>query len=285
MHAKDALIARIREVAFRLGTTTLSCSQFTRETGVGIAVVVHHFDSWSAFCAAAGLSSHPRNVKLTDDELFAAMRDAFVTLGGVTNQHRFLKVFPYSRHRFAARGKLWTEILFALRQWCEAKDPAFPYLDQLPTEARPRKGQRPATELAIAAAEGRLPPPKDAGRTMGEFLGFRAMSHAPVNELGVVFLFALVAGELGYSLEMLVPGFPDGQAKRRVRGGRWEPVRIEFEFRASHFQAHNHDPAKCDLIVCWEDDWPGCPVDVLELRKVVREIMEREKARGGATPA
>jgi hypothetical protein len=277
MYTKEELIAKVQEVARRLDTTTISATQFFREAGIGSGAVVHHFDTWSGFCAAAGLASFPRNVKLTDDEVFAAMRDAFVKLGGVTTQRAFLKVFPYSRHRFATRGKRWTEILVALRQWCEKNDPAFPYLEQLPATAPIRRSLRPAT---VIAAAGELPPPRDAARTMGEHLGFRAMTYAPINEIGVVFLFGMVAHELGYSVEMLAAGFPDGDAKRRVQGGRFERVRIEFEWCSSRFRDHGHDPARCDLIVCWEDDWPDCPVDVLELKKVVREIMAREKVTG-----
>ena len=40
---------------------------------------------------------------------------------------------------------------------------------------------------------------------------------------------------------------------------------LEFEVMSSHF---NHDPEKCDLIVCWEHNWKECPpnIDVLELK-------------------
>jgi len=43
---------------------------------------------------------------------------------------------------------------------------------------------------------------------------------------------------------------------------------IEFEAKSSHFDEHKHDPNKCDLIVCWEDDWKERPskIDVLELK-------------------
>jgi hypothetical protein len=34
-------------------------------------------------------------------------------------------------------------------------------------------------------------------------------------------------------------------------------VRIEFEFRSKSFHDHGHDPAGCDLVVCWKHDWPG----------------------------
>jgi hypothetical protein len=30
-----------------------------------------------------------------------------------------------------------------------------------------------------------------------------------------------------------------------------------------------HDPKGCDLIVCWEHNWPECPLEVLELRAIV----------------
>lgn len=43
-------------------------------------------------------------------------------------------------------------------------------------------------------------------------------------------------------------------------------MRIEFEYRSRNFREHRHDPADCDLIVCWEHDWPGAPVEVLKLK-------------------
>ncbi|MEX2453904.1 MAG: hypothetical protein WD470_04330, partial [Rhodospirillaceae bacterium] len=96
--------------------------------------------------------------------------------------------------------------------------------------------------------------------------------HAPVNEHGVVLLFGMVAAELGYAIDGIGASFPDCAAKRLVAAGprdadaRWEPVTVEFEFRSRNFAYHRHDPAACDVIVCWEHDWPGCPIEVLELK-------------------
>jgi hypothetical protein len=28
----------------------------------------------------------------------------------------------------------------------------------------------------------------------------------------------------------------------------------------------------CDIIVCWEHDWPDCPIEVIELRDVIRKL-------------
>jgi hypothetical protein len=30
-----------------------------------------------------------------------------------------------------------------------------------------------------------------------------------------------------------------------------------------------HDERKCDLIVCWEHNWPEAPMEVIELRKFI----------------
>lgn len=90
------------------------------------------------------------------------------------------------------------------------------------------------------------------------------LEYSPVNELGVVFLFGSLARSLGFRVERIRPQFPDAVA---VRAGR--RVRIEFEFRSSSFRVHGHDRRGCDVLVCWEHDWPSCPesIEVVELRR------------------
>jgi len=96
------------------------------------------------------------------------------------------------------------------------------------------------------------------------------LSHAPTNELGVVFLFGAVARELGFMVMRLQQEFPDCEAMREVEPGRWQRLRIEFEYESRNFVTHMHPVAECDLIVCWRHNWEGCPVEVLELGRVVR---------------
>jgi hypothetical protein len=92
---------------------------------------------------------------------------------------------------------------------------------------------------------------------------------APTNEAGVMVLFGAMAAELGFAVLRVQAGFPDCEALRRVEEGKWERVRVEFEFRSGNFALHGHDAAACDLVVCWEHNWEACPVEVLELRRVV----------------
>jgi hypothetical protein len=112
----------------------------------------------------------------------------------------------------------------------------------------------------------------DKGRAvMGEPFDRSPMTNAPVNELGVVLLFGMVAADLGFQVEALWGRFPDCEAKRRVAKGKWQQSRIEFEYESKNFHLHGHDPKGCDVIVCWRHNWKGCPeeLEVIELSRLV----------------
>ena len=69
----------------------------------------------------------------------------------------------------------------------------------------------------------------------------------------------MLALELGFVVGSIEAGFPDCDAKLLRQDETFERVGIEFEFQSRGFQRHDHDPAGCDFIVCWEHDWPECP--------------------------
>lgn len=58
--------------------------------------------------------------------------------------------------------------------------------------------------------------------------------------------------------------YPDAILYREDTG---EAVNVEFEVVDSMFEEHGHDPAKCDLIVCFihDENWKN-PVTIHELR-------------------
>ena len=106
---------------------------------------------------------------------------------------------------------------------------------------------------------------------VGDLINFRGMVYAPLNESGVVFLFAKMAEDLNMYIEEIRPEAPDGIA-RRFTGKGWERLRVEFEYRSSDFKQHSGDADRCDLIICWDHDWAGCPVEVIELRDRIKEM-------------
>ncbi len=105
---------------------------------------------------------------------------------------------------------------------------------------------------------------------MGEPFDRSPMTNAPVNELGVMVLFGMVAAGLGLQVESVQGKFPDCMAKRQVAPGKWQHLRIEFEYESKNFKLHGHDPKGCDMIVCWRHNWKECPaeIEVVELSRL-----------------
>ena len=84
----------------------------------------------------------------------------------------------------------------------------------------------------------------------------------------------MVSSEIGLIVEAVRSAYPDREAKRCIDSNqnRWQRVRIEFESGSSNFKEYGHEPAGCDMIVCWEHDWPDCPLEVIELRSVIDQL-------------
>ena len=113
-----------------------------------------------------------------------------------------------------------------------------------------------------------LPEGIDESLLYGEPFSLEPMATVPTNEAGVMFLFATLARELGYVVIKVQKAFPDCEAFRRLENGRWQRVRIEFEFTSRNFVLHGHDAKGCELLVCWENDWRDCPLEVVELKRI-----------------
>lgn len=282
MHSKDELVAAARAVAARRGTRTLSLGDFRRETGVATKDIYRHFPSWRAFCVAAGAEPALRRTWVRDPEIFAAMRDAFLACGGIVGRGSFDPYFRFSHSVLRRRFGSWSHALAAFDRWVAENAAEFPHKDALTRYVAEMRPVGPPPREATSPPSSFGPPWRSAGGdSCGEPVGFRALMHAPTNELGVVLAFGMVAEELGFVVDAVSPAFPDCTAKRRVGETRWESVRIEFEYRSRNFRDHGHDPASCDVIVCWAHDWPSCPIEVLELREAVARL----RARAQEAPA
>lgn len=103
---------------------------------------------------------------------------------------------------------------------------------------------------------------------VGDRINLEGLRYAPLNENGVIYLFAKLQEKLGIIVEGIQATYPDAKGRRKTKKG-WEEVWIEFEYYSSNFKQHGHDPKECDIIVRWEHDCEECPIDVIELRKYV----------------
>jgi len=110
-------------------------------------------------------------------------------------------------------------------------------------------------------------------RVFGDKVQFKSLSCAPVNELGVVYLFGVLHETFDFKIESIQAGFPDCLARRKIGPNRWEEVRIEFEYESRSFVTHGHDPDGTDVIVCWRHNWADCPekIEVIELSTLLND--------------
>jgi len=106
----------------------------------------------------------------------------------------------------------------------------------------------------------------------GPLMNLPEMVHEPLNEMGVVFAFGLVAGRLGFKVLRFQAAFPDCEALREVVRGQLQRMKLEFEFESRNFLRHGHRIDGCDGIVCWKHNWKECPLEVIELRKEIAKI-------------
>jgi len=132
---------------------------------------------------------------------------------------------------------------------------------------------------------GKYTPPKNLFNEitneegLGEPKELCIMRYTPTNEMGVVVLFAQYMQELGFShFEFIRPGFPDACVFEK-KEGRLHKRYIEFEFKSSQFRQHINNPKhvkiRCDYVVCWEDDFPTCPIKVIELKSRIEKLIQK----------
>jgi hypothetical protein len=84
----------------------------------------------------------------------------------------------------------------------------------------------------------------------------------PTNEQGVVYMTGSIAKDIGYRLTHVQSAYPDAifvSPSQKV-------LKVEFEYASSNFIQHGHDPALCDMVICWNRD-RDLPVPVLELSR------------------
>ena len=275
-HSKESIIQTLRNIAARLGKDTLT--KYDVGGQLPLSSINRYFGNLGNALDAAGLKRtelganfRHRGPVLSDDALMESLRQVEKQVGHEPGTGEYSVLGDYSVKPFRDRYGRWSDVLTRYRRWkAEGAGDA-------EASVRPAAPPTGAAERVVRAALpngiGTLDGPSDS-TLYGEYINFRGLTHAPVNEQGVVFLFGMVSRDLGFVIEALQQGFPDCEGKVCVdpKKSQWRRARIEFEYRASSFREHAHDPKGCDLVVCWENDWPECPVRVVELRTEIIKL-------------
>jgi len=248
---RGKILDYLKELAAKLGKETLTTREVNADGHIHTSTIIRAFGGFSEALIQAGLKPgriYKRNPEVMLEQLATLVKN----LGRYPSKTEINNNLSYHAEHYEKEfGSISKAVERVLERGLSA-DIVQPV--------------GPALPLNISLNRTR------SRRKYGPFIDFRGLRHAPINELGVVFLFGMLANELGFVVEGIQSGFPDCDAKLRRPDGSFERVRIEFEYKSSSFARDRHDPKECDLIVCWEHDWTDCPIEVLELSKVVREL-------------
>jgi hypothetical protein len=275
--SKEEILAAIRQCAGELARCP-TVAELKKRKNVGLRTVRRYFGSYAQALCAAGFDPHGSGYRLSLETLFEDWARVARSIGKIPGLAEYEKHSRHSVGPLLTRFGAWTEVPRGLLQFAREKgldlsksgEPSAEWGDVLEM-IRTHEARNASRSLVGSSSTRSEARPSDAGPLYGSPLNVEALSHAPTNELGVIYLFGMLAGRMGFVVTRIQSGFPDCEAMREVEHNQWRRLRVEFEFESRNFLAHQHDPEKCDLIVCWVHNWPECPetLEVVELSAVV----------------
>jgi len=265
---RDGLIEAVKKAA--AGEPSLTSVEFSKRSGIKISIIYRLFPEggWKEVLKLAGLKDEGSRIPVSDEEILSEFHAVVTSIGKIPTWFLFDNKSKISSDLVRKRFGGTQGTLRRYADWLSQNYPSSTMIREIEGLIK----DEPREEISTSNSARKWP--KVNGTEYGEPIDFRGLRHAPTNELGVVYLFGMIADEMGFLVEALHTAFPDCEAKRIIKGSgkRWQRVLIEFEYRSSNFIEHGHDAKLCDMIVCWEHDWPECPLEVIELRKVIQEL-------------
>lgn len=266
--SKEEVIAAIQACAAKLGRVP-SQADLKQEMGVGPKFFVRQFGNYTKALQACGLEGRGGGFMISTEKLFLEWARIVREIGEIPSIAEYALHSKYSLTPLKKRFGDWTDVPTGLVQYAQANGHAEEWADVLELAKKHKRRAKTGGWTTKPVPEWPASRVLKDRPVYGAPLMNTALGFAPVNEMGVVYLFGMLAGKLGFMVTWMGTSYPDCEAIREVEPGRWQRVRIEFEFESRNFMHHFHNPEECDLIVCWEHNWAESPLEVVELRKAI----------------
>jgi len=277
---KQEVMAEIKKLAKKLGRIP-TLKELVKLTRVSRFAIVTKFGMYRNALVECGLYK-PGN-KLSVDELFQDWAAVARKLGKVPSMGQYKKHAKYSRGPLINYFGGWRHVPAGLlqharaqqmeREWPDVMQLLAWYVEPGPGGAGSRRPMPPGPTLP----KPRILPDQPI---YGAPFFLTPLAMAPTNENGVIFLFGAMARDLGFMMLRIQTGFPDGEGFREVEPGRWQLKKLEFELESRNYVKHGHPVGGAHILVCWKHNWPECPLEVIELSKLLPEMPKLPKIAG-----
>lgn len=215
---KDDILNAIRCTATDLGKRP-SRSAFISHTRISEYQILKHFPSWNSAVEAAGLEPDMTNVQIEDDELLSDWGRLVRELRQIPTRVQYRHYGKFGAGSFEHHFGPWSCLPEKFRAFAEQREEWTDVLALLPvkkTDKRVTHFNRSTSKENKGIENSSVPISHTRNHSKlgdrpvyGNHIDFRGLRHEPVNENGVIFLFGIVARELGYSVESVQAGFPD----------------------------------------------------------------------------
>ena len=277
---KQEVMAEIKKLAKKLGRIP-TLKELVKLTRVSRFAIVTKFGMYRNALVECGLYK-PGN-KLSVDELFQDWAAVARKLGKVPSMGQYKKHAKYSRGPLINYFGGWRHVPAGLlqharaqqmeREWPDVMQLLAWYVEPGPGGAGSRRPMPPGPTLP----KPRILPDQPI---YGAPFFLTPLAMAPTNENGVIFLFGAMARDLGFMMLRIQTGFPDGEGFREVAPGQWQLKKLEFELESRNYVKHGHPVGGAHILVCWKHNWPECPLEVIELSKLLPEMPKLPKIAG-----
>lgn len=265
---REEIIGAMNGCATELGHAP-NVAEFRRITKISLNQIRKNFGNYTRLLSASGVERHGAGYTASLKSLFLDWARVVRETGKIPTIAEYELEGKFSIRPLVRRFRTWSEAPAGLQEYArqeglegEWKDVMEIITKHLEEEMRPT---RTFDSPTIMPSRPRIPK---------EQVVYGEPMHAPLNcaptcENGVIFAFGTVAKELGFSVTRMQTACPDCEALRKIGPNRWVPTKIEFENESRNFLTHMHSLDDADLIVCWTHNWPECPLEVLELKRVI----------------
>ena len=201
---QDEVLIAIREVARTIGRPP-SKREFMSSSGMTEYQVLKYFPSWREAVHAAGLEPDSTNVRLDPSVLLEDWGEVVRRARRIPTRHQYRRDGKFSPGVFEKKFGPWSNIPAKFREFAEGRTEWTDVVALLPTEnsraTLSADSSFDPTESNVSTSPNRRHTKLDDRPTYGNPIDFRGLRNEPVNEGGVVFLFGMVARELGYMVE------------------------------------------------------------------------------------
>src|SRR6266404_377275 len=221
---KEDIIAAIQECNKKLGRPPTQPELRSHFPAISMGAIRKYMGSYAQALQESGFTGVGCGYEVTIDDLFRDWAQIVRKTGKIPTMTEYEHQSKYSVRPLMGRFRSWTQTPRGLHTYAEQAKLDVEYADVLNViKAYYKEGTELPWTFATTKSRAALALPDRP--VYGPPLTPAHLACGPTNEAGVVYLFGMLAGSLGFVVTRIQTEYPDCEALRQVGEERWQRVR------------------------------------------------------------